>query len=506
MPIDLKDTGLEAAFTLESEKGGIIEDVPFRILVFADLSGNRERPALDKRKPVEIDRDNFDDIFARISPGLDLDLGNGQMLPLGFSALEDLHPDGLFRNVSAFSYLRGLRKRLKDGDTFNATAREARQLFGIAPQQTAGEPAAENSDEEGDGLLDSILARPEGGSTAPRGTVAGDLGRLVSDLVRPHLVSFDENEQAGLIGAADTAVSLLMRQILSSSAFRELEAAWRSLFFLVRRVPTSAQLKIFVVDASKEELAADLKNAESLSASNLYRMVLRDAVETQGGEPWALICGGYAYSANVDDIAALMRISSIAAAAKAPYISHLRPEVLGIHSFAASPEPREWKPDPASNETKLWTALRGQADSKYLGMVTPRFLARLPYGADSDPVDSFEFEEFDEVPKHDEFLWANGAFLAAALLGLSFSEYEWEMDRRMIQDIDGLPVHIHKAGGETIFKPCAEILMTDAGVDRLMENGFMPLISYRSTDRVKLGRFQSVAEPTTGLKGRWSKE
>ena len=205
--------------------------------------------------------------------------------------------------------------------------------------------------------------------------------------------------------------------------------------------------------------------------------------------------------ANVDDVAALMRISKLSAAAGAPFVSHMRPDVLGVHSLFERPDPKDWNAEVPTNEAKLWAALRGQTESQFLGMTLPRFIGRLPYGSDWEPLDTFSFEEFDSGSEHDNYLWSNGCFAAAMLLAQSFAEYGWEMNGRLQQDITGLPLYFYKDEGQKTYKPCAEIPMTEVSVNKLVDVGFMPLVSYKDTDRVKLAMFQSITG--SALPGRW---
>lgn len=503
MPIS--DIGLEAEFTFERERTGAIEEPPFHILMLGDWSGDGEKRPLVERTTVEIDRDNFDETLARLKTRVDLDFEDSSTLTLDFTALDDFHPDEVFRRVPLFSELRDLRKRLRGLDTFNAAARDARQMFGIGSGVAPERSEAQANEAPADNLLDAILAQPSGGAAAPKRGATGELGNLVKELVRPHLVSVDEDEQATLVSAVDAATSQLMRRILHHRRFQELEAAWRGLFFLVRRADTSTDLKIHLLDLSKEDLAADLKNSESLSSTVLYKHLVEEAVETPGGEPWAFVGGNYAFSPDVDDVAALMRVSKICAAAGVPFVAHMRPEVIGVHSMHEHPDPAEWKTGTDGDAAKLWFALRGQAESQYLGMTIPRFLARLPYGAETDPTETFTFEEFDGEPVHDRYCWANACFISALLHAQSYSAFGWKgMGTRLMQDADGLPVHVYKSGGETIHKPCAEIQMTDRGMEKLMEFGLTPLISYRATDKVKIARHQSIADPVTALRGEWN--
>ncbi|HEV8593290.1 MAG TPA: type VI secretion system contractile sheath large subunit, partial [Pyrinomonadaceae bacterium] len=153
---------------------------------------------------------------------------------------------------------------------------------------------------------------------------------------------------------------------------------------------------------------------------------------------------------------------------------------------------------------KLWSALRQRPESGYLGMAIPRFLARLPYGVHTEPLEQFSFEEIVDTPLHDHYVWSNAGFAVALLLAQTFSENGWEMSRRFMQDIDRLPMHMYKQDGVTVYQPCAEVLLTEAAAEKLMEHGLMPLVSFKDSDRVRLTRIQSVSDPVTSLKGRWS--
>jgi type VI secretion system protein ImpC len=315
----------------------------------------------------------------------------------------------------------------------------------------------------------------------------------------------DESEQAALIAAVDAATSDLMRRILQDKQFKSLEASWRGLYLLVRRAETGPELKLYIVDLAKDELADDLRSASDLRDTRLFEIAVTEAIDTPGEDPWALMVGDFSFSPVKDDVAALMRIAKIAAASGAPFISHIRPDILGVHSLENQGDSSGWRLDGGDEASKLWTVLRNIPEAEYLGMTIPRFLCRLPYGRESEPLERVNFEEFDNTPHHDEYVWSNSCFVAATLLAQSFSAYGWEMDRRFIQDIEQLPMHMYKEDGETVYQPCAEVLLTQSACERMMEHGLMPLVSYKNTDHVKLARFQSIADPVTGLAGRWAR-
>ena len=498
------DDGLKARFTLERERGGEVDEPPFRILVLGDWSGDAAKKDIAERRPIEVDRDNFDALIARFGTKVDIPQSNGETLTLEFRDLDDFHPDRIFERLPMFERLRDLRKRLLSPDKFNEAAGEVRSWFKV-DEPSRPEPAAVSESAEpiaSDGLLDAILS----GSTAaaPKPAASGDVAALIKDLVRPHLVSVDENEQAALLAAVDAATSDLMRHILSDKRFKSLESAWRGLYLLIRRAETGTELKIFLLDLTKNEFCDGLKNVSDLRGSALFKIVVTEAVDTPGGEPWAAVVGNYSFGPVKDDVAALMRVAKIGATADTPFVSHIRPEVLGISSLASNTDPSKWDFSTDGEAGKLWAVLRGLPEAEYLGMTIPRFLARLPYGRDSEPLEKFQFEELEGTPAHDDYVWTNSCFAAALLMAQTFCSYGWQMDRRFIQDIEQLPMHMYKVNGETVYQPCAEVLLTQNACEQMMEFGLMPLISYKNTDHVKLARFQSIADPITGLRGRWS--
>lgn len=512
------NTDFDTEVKFETEANVLPEDPPFHILFLGDYSGRESRSDVGapKRRPVFIDRDNFDEVISRLDVGLELDL-NGEgtdFVNLEFSELEDFHPDRIFTKLPLFSELRDIRKRLLDLDSFEKAAREVRAWFSAKDEKTEDSPPEpENEDNEisptqtsFDGLLDQILNQGDSGGSKPKRQTSqtSELSAFVSKLVEPFLIQTDEKEQAKLLEIVDDATSQLMRSILHHPQFQALESAWRGLYFVVRQAETANDLKLFIFDISKDEIADKLRSVNNLADSMVYDVFIKDTIETSGVEPWALFCGNYNFSVNVDDVATLMRLSQLAKIANAPFISHIRPDIFGITSFAANPDHKDWKISEDSNKFKLWNTLRSAPESKYLGLAIPRFLTRLPYGEKSDPIENFSFEEMGDNVKHDYFLWTNPSFFCALLLAQSYRVHGWEMGNGLFRDVEGFPVYLHEEDGETKTKPCAEVVLNETACNKILEEGLMPLLSFRNTDRVHLARFQSIAFPSSTLKSRWN--
>lgn len=501
------DDNFNSIVSLESEKSGIVEEIPFRMLILGDWSGDELKKEFSLRSPIEIDRDNFDSVINRLRTKLELDLSleNSQFISLEFSELDDFHPDNLYRQVPLFSDLRDLRRRLASPDTFNSAAREVRDWFSkeqiIESNQSNSEPKSVDSEQ----LLDQILSG-KSEDVKLKTPQNAELGNLIQDLVRPHLITFDENEQKSLILMVDEATSNLMRKILHHPKFQRLESAWRSLWFLVKNTLTDSLLKIYILDITKEELINKLKEYNNLVDSDIYLKIVGDANNQFVAEPWAAMFGNYDFQPNVDDIATLIRLSKIGSVIQSPFISRVSETLLGIESLFLKPEYNDWDFSEDSSKGKLWSTLRSLTESKYLGLTINKFLTRVPYGAKTDEIDSFSFEEFNGNPPHRNYVWGNSCFISALLLGHSFSKYQWQMGSFLEQEVDNLPTHLYADEFEMITKPCAEIILTQSSCEKLMEFGLMPLISFKNTDRVRLSRFQSVTNPVSALKSRWKRD
>jgi type VI secretion system protein ImpC len=423
-------------------------EVPFKILVAGNFSGGASRI----RKPVLIDRDSFEDVLALYGPEIRLQFAKAP-IPIRFSDLDDFHPDSLFERLPPFQALRDLRRQLEDGIV-------------LAPESEVGNLS-------GADLLSSMMG--EAPAPASPAQARSDWDAMLHKLVAPYAEPKPDRRLPAMIAQTDRAITGEMRGLLHRKEFQELEALWRGLFFLIRRLETSQDLKIYVWDMSQ----AELTNPEGLAA--LRRVAVEETIGTLGADPWSVIAGLY-YFGNEHE-SALAQIAAIARAAGAPFLAGVAPDVVGL--------------------TRVFQTLRRSPDARWVGLAMPRFLLRLPYGEKTDATERFEFEEMPDPPEHERYLWGNPAIACAYLLGDAFSRYGWGMRPGQVNQIDGLPAHVYKKDGESELKPCAEVLLTEGSVEILLEQGFMPLISMKGSDRVRVGRFQSIAEPAAPLGGRW---
>jgi type VI secretion system protein ImpC len=478
-------------------------ETSFRVALLGDFSGRENRgvcetgDALARRRPREVDRDDLDDVLSKLGVSLRIRLPGGRSPSIGlrFRELDDFHPDRIFARVGIFRSLRETRRALQDPRTFAAAAADLRgegSAEGSSPARGTGVEPEIYAIASGD-LLDHVLEeteeRPAGGEKEERDG-AWDL--FLREIVGPYLVPRDDPRQAEMVAAVDAAAAGMMRSILHQPDFQALEAAWRAVHFLLSRVETGERLSVHLVDVSKAELAKDLLGSGDLRAAGTYRLLAESTVETPGAAPWAMLAGIFPFDRTREDVALLERIARIAARAGAPFVAgaSVRPPGRKASEVATTP-------------TKAWDALRALPEAAYLGLAFPRFLLRLPYGPDTDPLETFDFEEMPGDPVRAEYLWGNAAVVCACLLAQRFAVSGWTMRPGAAREIGGLPLHVFGPRADRRATPCAEVVLTESAAEAIMEQGIMPLLSFPGRDTVLLARFQSIADPPVRLAGRW---
>lgn len=505
-PITISEYDFAIVGDMEKPKSKPLPETPFRILLMGDFSGRTGRGAGNaaRLRPAPVDRDSIDAVLKSMKVEIVLPLAgkNSGPVTIRFAAMEDFHPDSIYQRLDIFRELRDMREGLDDPAALAALADELRQE---PPAKEMAEAPQPPPPVEAGGLLDQIIdqtRQPSSRPVSPR--PSSELDRLVREIVRPHLVARDHPRQQEMIAAVDRASGELMRQILSHPRFQKMEAAWRGLAFLVSRLEADDGLGVYLLDMGREELAADLAAVGDLRKSAIYRLLVEETVQTPGGVPWAMVAGCYSLEKTLADIGLLARMAQLAAAAGAPFIAAAGDRMLCRRSLHQTPDPDDWQPEVEPAAEEAWQLLRRLPEARFVGLVLPRLLLRLPFGADTDPLDSMAFDELGEESVHEKYLWGNPCLACALLLGQSFSRRGWQMEPGIIDEIANLPLHVYQQDGESRTKPCAEVVLTQRAAEMMLERGLMPLISFLNQDRVRLAGFLSIAEPPTRLAGPWS--
>lgn len=479
-------------------------ETPFRILVLGDFSGRTSRGIATKvpRRPIAVDRDNFEDVLDSLQVEVRLPVAGGDGVNIRVLELDDFHPDRLFQRLDVFQQLRALREDLDDQSTFAAAARklgiETGAAKAAAPAAAPPPPAASLLSGS---LLDQALEATESRASATAPSQSADpLANFVRHMVTPHLVPKPDAKKKEMIQMVDNAISGAMRDVLHHPYLQEIEATWRGLYYLVRELETGPLLKVFLIDISREELEADVAETDDLRTTVMHRVLVEQTVRTPGAHPWAAIVGAYKFGPAMADLNLLGRMGLLARMANAPFLACASAMLLGCECLATTPYPEDWKPGP---EREGWDLIRSLPEAAHIGLVVPRFLLRMPYGKEGESTEIFAFEEMPVPPKQEWYLWGNGAFLCATLLGNCFSEAGWQMDGTEVTALSGFPIHMYKECGEPKMTPSTEVFLSEMSIEKIHDSGLMALCAHANRDEVRIAGFRSVSASSPALQGRW---
>jgi type VI secretion system protein ImpC len=340
---------------------------------------------------------------------------------------------------------------------------------------------------EGASLLDEILAETkmapgnEGYDVAKKGVQA-----LIAELVTPKREGekVDKAFVDALIAEIDQKLSRQLDEIMHHSSFQKMESSWRGLKFLVDRVDFRENVKIEMLNCSKDDLLADFEDAPEVPKSGLYKIVYSAEYGQFGGRPYAAIVTNYDFGPGPQDIMLLQKCASVAAMSHAPFMAAAGAQFFGLKDYLGLPNLKDLKALFEGPQYTKWQSFRETEDARYVGLLLPRFLLRLPYGANTVPVKSFNYEE-EVVGKHDGYLWGNATYAMAERIADSFAKYRWcpnIIGPQAGGAVENLPLHQYEAMGEIQTKIPTEILLTERREYELSEEGFIGLTYRKDSD------------------------
>jgi type VI secretion system protein ImpC len=465
----------------------------FRLALLGDFSGRAGAAApetgakLASRKPRRVDVDNLETLIEQMNVSIAVPVGDeGEVVSVPIKSMDDFHPDQLVENVPFLEELLRLRKNLQSKSGFDRAAKEVLSWSG----ETALPPPERGS--AGGTIATDRKLSDFARLTGRAATVEADSDELIRRLVGPFIVPARDQRQDALVARVDEALSAAMRRVLHHPNFQTVEAVWRGLEFLVRRIETSTKLQIVVYDITAEELAADLAASDKLDESGLYSLLVEQPAMDANQGALSVIAGLYQWELTPPHADLLGRVAQVAAAAGAPFVGGVGPDYL------MTPV-KDWHP----MVKQAWDSLRALPASAYLGLTTPRFLLRIPYGKRTDPIDAFVFEEFTRQAGLSGMLWGHPALLTANLLAETWLRDSKAMKIGSIATVDDIPVYVyHDTDGEQIALPCAERMYNERQAVLVTGAGVNPVISIRGRPEVRMGGFASLAGAT--LAGRWA--
>ncbi len=334
------------------------------------------------------------------------------------------------------------------------------------------------------GQFDDAIANAD----KPKNSMVAAALKVFFDAVATHetpIVQVDKNLLDSLVADIDTTISRQLDAIMHHEKFQQLESAWKGLKFVVDRTDFRKNTQIELLNVSKTDMLESFEDAPELIQSAMYRKIYVEAYDQPGADPYSTIVSNYEFTNSPQDIALLQNASKIAAAAHCPFMASIGPEFFGTKSM------EEWKkiPDLAAHlqttDYVKWNAFRESEDARYVGLTFPRFTLRLPYGPDTVPVKSFNYQEAVTGADHDKYLWGNATMAFAANMSQAFAEDGWTTQIRGPQSggkVADLPVHMYDVGKGTQAKIPTEVPIDETLEFTAAKLGFIPLSVYKGTD------------------------
>jgi type VI secretion system protein ImpC len=304
-----------------------------------------------------------------------------------------------------------------------------------------------------------------------------------------------------MIARLDQKLSEQMNEIIHAPDFQKLESAWRGLHYLVYNSETDATLKIRVMNVGKSELYRNLKlfPGARWDQSPLFKKVYEQEFGQLGGEPYGCLVADYHFNHSPVDIQLMRDLSKVASAAHAPLLAGADPTLMGMDSWTELGNPRDLSKLFDTPDYAAWKGLRDSVDSRYMALCMPRVLSRLPYGAKSEPVEEFGFEEDTDGHKGEKYGWMNAAYAMAANVNRAFKEYGWTVRIRGVQsggEVINLPTHTFPTDDGGVDLKCpTEIAITDRREAELSKSGLISIVHRKNTDKAAFIGAQSVYKP-----------
>ena len=506
--------------------------LPFVVGVLADLSGRSAEvlPDVADRKFLDIDIDNFESRMTAICPRVafavpDILRGEGDLaVELTFDRMDDFAPAAVARGVGVLEELLIARQQLVNLMSYMDGKSGAEELISqVLRDRSAEVVRAQPRLERGGavGLMTTAGAEELKTEQAPTQrdgferalTERTDFSRLLEKefrpkthdaklaleeavrtltreaLAHPDLGQTDAAKAIGdIVAAMDHKLSQQLNMIMHHEDFQKLEGAWRGLHYLVNNTETDEMLKIRFMNISKADVVKSLRHYKSTAwdQSPLFKRIYEEVYGQFGGEPFGCLVGDYYFDHTPADVELLGELAKICAAAYTPFIAGASLNFMGLSSWQEFTGVRTWVGRFVTPEYAAWRGLRESDESRYVGLAVPRFLARVPYGAATIPVDDFDFEEEAGDGDHGNYTWCNAAYAMAVNITRAFKLYGWCARICGIESggaVEGLPTHGFPTDDGGFDMKCpVEIAISDRREAEFAASGLMPLVHRKDSD------------------------
>lgn len=484
----------QADFGNPNKKVRLAGSGKFRLAVMGDFSGRANKgeletgEALANRKPLNVHFDNIEDVIARLNIAIDLPVGATGSTHIEINSMDDFHPDELYEKLEIFEEISRLRNRLRDTASFASAAKEVQEWLG---DETLLKPIEQTPQARGTTIptKDSVedFAKLVGESTVKKESVSSAIETLLKNAVAPYIEPSADPRQEAMVAALDSALSGMMRSILHHPDFQTMESLWRSVELLTQRLETDTHLKIVLYDITAEEVAADLASAENLKDTGLYKLFIEQPTLDEQQGPLTAIAACYTFEQTASHADLLKRIAQIVAESSTPFIAS-----TGLNSLDQE------------SPVQDWNTLHSLPEASYLALTVPKFMLRIPYGENGEPIDPFDFEELITHEDKSTFLWGHSSILAGLSLGLSYMEQGLRgMNIHSNMRIGEMPYYYYTdPDGDQVALPCTEQLFTETQISQIVSQNLIPIVSIKGQPEVHIGSWGSLGGKN--LSGPWA--
>jgi type VI secretion system protein ImpC len=351
-----------------------------------------------------------------------------------------------------------------------------------------------------DELLESANLGPD--DQQAKEQYSSGLRQFLEDFARQQKTAtpkVDKSRVDGLIADIDRRLSAQVNEIMHAPEVQGLEGAWRGLKYLVDQINFRENVRLDLVNLSKEDLKNDFEDAPDITKSGLYKLVYRSAYGVFGGKPYGVISSNYDFGPGTEDIQVLGKCAAVGAMAHTPFLANASPRMFGTDSFTELPRLKDLKVLFEGPQYARWSSFRDTEDARYVGLCMPRFLLRAPYGKRESElkVKAFDFTE-EVIDHHDRYLWGPASYAMTARVADSFAKYRWCPNIIGPQGggaVHQLPLHQYEQGGELRTKNPCEVQLEDVHEFQLSEEGFVGLVCRQGSDNGAFFSANSTQRP-----------
>ena len=471
-------------YDLETEGAIIQKELPCIMGLIVSLSKN-DTLTYEERKFIFLDRDNINDVLKKLAPQIEISftLPEGKKpFTLVFKEMKDFHPLSIIQQIAE---LRELMRRKSLFFDLKVKLLNSGKLLSLAKklQESPETP------------LDQLFVDYKFPTENQRVSLM-ELFQLIHELkmeTSPNLVLQIQSQVSELEGILCNALD----EILHDREFQRLEGSWRGVSYLTQNLETGPSLKLRVLNASIGELYEDLHNAIEFDQSVLFKKLYEEEYGTYGGNPYTCLGIDHYIAQNARDFEFLRKMAEVVSAAHIPTSVGVDPSLFDLASFEDLHVPRDISKIFESLELIKFKSFRESDDAKYIGLILPRYMGRVPYGPTRDMVEGLNYDE--KISSHEDFLWSNSIYPYLYRIGMAYARFNWFGGIIGPENggmIDNLPVFLYKSkDGDTLIKCPTECAITDRREKELTMQGFMALCYCKDTDYAAFFSGQSAYKP-----------